>query len=203
MIALVLPGYDFGETEVRLRGKVLLSGYYGFGNVGDEAILRPPCWIRERSPGIEISVLSANPAETACSYGVETTEGCRRGKRIGSAGQRPRCLRWRQPLRRYFVQVAPVLHIHNPRFPSSRPVVVYANGGTDTLLGWTLLTRVALSKVSVSRYATESEKLLLRMGVKRPVGHRRPAFLLSPCGKEADQITGAGISDDSRSYGWR
>ena len=53
--------------------RVLLSGYYGFGNVGDEAILASTVLsLRERSPGIEISVLSANPAETARSYGVET-----------------------------------------------------------------------------------------------------------------------------------
>jgi polysaccharide pyruvyl transferase CsaB len=51
----------------------LLSGYYGFGNFGDEAILRVfvDQW-RLRRPDDEIIVLSAEPQATAETYGVKS-----------------------------------------------------------------------------------------------------------------------------------
>ena len=51
--------------------QVVLSGYYGFGNVGDEAILKSIVQgLRERDPGIEILVLSAFPKITREQYQV-------------------------------------------------------------------------------------------------------------------------------------
>jgi len=59
------------QTPARL----LLSGYYGFGNFGDEAILRVfvDQW-RARRPDDSIVVLSADPRETASTYGVRAAE---------------------------------------------------------------------------------------------------------------------------------
>jgi len=52
--------------------KVVLSGYYGFDNVGDEAILYAIIHaLRNEEPTIDITVLSNNPAKTAKTYGVE------------------------------------------------------------------------------------------------------------------------------------
>jgi polysaccharide pyruvyl transferase CsaB len=52
----------------------LLSGYYGFGNLGDEALLGVITEnLRARHPGCAIDVLSNDPAETASTYGVEST----------------------------------------------------------------------------------------------------------------------------------
>ncbi len=52
--------------------KVCISGYYGFDNVGDEAILLSMIEnLRQEFPDIEIAVLSDKPAETAAEYGVE------------------------------------------------------------------------------------------------------------------------------------
>lgn len=49
--------------------KVLLSGYYGFGNLGDEAILSALARdLRER--GHDVEVLSADPAATRALHGV-------------------------------------------------------------------------------------------------------------------------------------
>ena len=54
--------------------QVLMSGYYGFNNLGDEAIL---CSIRRRlrqvDPAIQINVLSNDPQQTAQCYGVQAT----------------------------------------------------------------------------------------------------------------------------------
>ncbi|MBV8282793.1 MAG: polysaccharide pyruvyl transferase CsaB [Candidatus Eremiobacteraeota bacterium] len=51
--------------------RLLLSGYYGFGNFGDEAILDVfvSQW-RRRRPGDEITVLSQTPEQTAKTYHV-------------------------------------------------------------------------------------------------------------------------------------
>jgi polysaccharide pyruvyl transferase CsaB len=54
--------------------RILLSGYYGFGNLGDEALLAIIAGqLRTRYPYAEIDVLSATPEVTAHEYGVEAT----------------------------------------------------------------------------------------------------------------------------------
>lgn len=56
---------------VQLAPHVLVSGYYGFHNAGDEAILYALVQaLRRELPGVEITVLSADPAHTAAAYGV-------------------------------------------------------------------------------------------------------------------------------------
>ena len=52
----------------------LLSGYYGFGNIGDEALARViVSELRRRYPYAGIDVLSAQPAVTAHELGVRAT----------------------------------------------------------------------------------------------------------------------------------
>ncbi len=54
--------------------RILLSGYYGFGNLGDEALLQVIVeQLRTRRPGAVIDVLSGDPPRTASAYGVEAT----------------------------------------------------------------------------------------------------------------------------------
>lgn len=51
--------------------RIALSGYYGFGNAGDEAVLSASVSeIRRRMPGAEIVVLSADPDATSQTHGV-------------------------------------------------------------------------------------------------------------------------------------
>jgi len=52
--------------------RYLVSGYYGEGNLGDEAILAAMVRdLRRHDPAAEISVLSFDPADTAGRHGVE------------------------------------------------------------------------------------------------------------------------------------
>jgi polysaccharide pyruvyl transferase CsaB len=65
--------------------RFLLSGYYGFGNLGDEALLEVIVdQLRARWPGCTVDVLSGDPAQTARTYGVEATPRMDFG-RVGEA----------------------------------------------------------------------------------------------------------------------
>jgi polysaccharide pyruvyl transferase CsaB len=51
--------------------KIVLSGYYGFDNWGDEAILETASkGLAAAIPGAEITVLSSSPAKTSARYGL-------------------------------------------------------------------------------------------------------------------------------------
>jgi len=57
-----------------LAPRFLISGYYGFGNLGDEALLAVIVdQLRARWPAAAIDVLSNDPPATARTYGVEAT----------------------------------------------------------------------------------------------------------------------------------
>lgn len=50
---------------------ILISGYYGFNNIGDESILRTVIDnLREKLPDADITVLSHDPTATEAKYGV-------------------------------------------------------------------------------------------------------------------------------------
>ncbi len=54
--------------------RVLLSGYYGFGNLGDEALLEVIVkQLRRRFPAWDVEVLSASPEQTHAHLGVAAT----------------------------------------------------------------------------------------------------------------------------------
>ncbi len=54
---------------------VMLSGYYGFHNSGDDAILTAIVkGLREKCPNLNITVLSKNPEETSKLYGVDSID---------------------------------------------------------------------------------------------------------------------------------
>lgn len=54
--------------------RFLLSGYYGFGNLGDEALLEVIVdRLRARWPSCEVDVLSGDPPQTSRTYDVDAT----------------------------------------------------------------------------------------------------------------------------------
>ncbi|MEA2087357.1 MAG: polysaccharide pyruvyl transferase CsaB [Candidatus Caldatribacteriota bacterium] len=56
----------------KTRTKIMISGYYGFNNTGDEAILKSMVRaFKEKIPQIKITVLSHNPLQTSQTYQVK------------------------------------------------------------------------------------------------------------------------------------
>src|SRR5215470_16943351 len=52
---------------------VLIAGYYGFGNTGDEAILTAMLSsLRSAQPDLKFVVVSGNPEQTSARYDVES-----------------------------------------------------------------------------------------------------------------------------------
>ena len=55
--------------------KILISGYYGFNNIGDESILKAVVDnLYEKLDDIDVTVLSKNPESTAEKYGVKSVD---------------------------------------------------------------------------------------------------------------------------------
>ena len=69
--------YDYMEAYNKLLKKpdkgIVISGYYGYNNIGDDSVLGVIIQnIKEISPDIPITVLSAKPEETKKTYGVNS-----------------------------------------------------------------------------------------------------------------------------------
>ncbi|MEG2198991.1 MAG: polysaccharide pyruvyl transferase family protein, partial [Anaerovorax sp.] len=55
--------------------KILISGYYGFNNIGDESILRAVVDnLKNKLEDVTITVLSQNPKSTAEKYEVHSVD---------------------------------------------------------------------------------------------------------------------------------
>ncbi len=61
--------------------RVLLSGYYGFGNLGDEAVLSSiVCLLKKEIPDVKITALSNDPKQTSAAYGIDSVNRWKLGQ---------------------------------------------------------------------------------------------------------------------------
>lgn len=167
--------------------KIVITGYYGFGNTGDEAILDSTVSaIRKARPDLRISVLSHNPQETSARYQVESHERMsliQIWNEIKSADLLlfggGSLLQDATSLRSLFYYLGLIYLAHF----MGKPVFVYANGiGPLRSKIGRILTRHALQKVrEITVRDPESLSLLQTIGVSREVKVTAdPAFLLEP-----------------------
>ena len=69
-------GWDMGvageKNQAGSGHRIVISGYFGFNNAGDEAILTSMLGsLRKHIPGLGVTVISGNPAQTAAQHRVK------------------------------------------------------------------------------------------------------------------------------------
>ncbi len=189
--------------------KLLLSGYYGFGNLGDEAILASTVEaIGRRAPEVGISVLSANPSETSASHGIQafnrmSPSGVVSAIRMsdlvvfggGSLLQDSTSFR---SLSYYIAFIYLVKAL-------GKPLVVYANGiGPLRSAAGKRLTGAALRTAKeITLRDPESESVLKELGVgldAKVAVTADPAFLLTPASPSriAEIMAANGLDGEDR-----
>jgi len=190
--------------------RILLSGYYGFGNTGDEAILASTVRsLRKARPGLDIVVLSKHPDETGATYGVrafqrmniaQVTKAINQADLVVFGGGS--LLQDLTSLRSliYYLSIIQLSHL------LGKPVVVYANGiGPISSKIGRVLTKHTLSKVKVITVRdVESKTELRNLGVPLEIQVTAdPAFLLDPSPEHvADSILRAHGIDPSKPIVW-
>lgn len=147
--------------------KVVISGYYGFSNAGDEAILMALVRaLKQMLPGIGITVLSADPEATSRAYGVNAVDrgsvrdvvkaikGC--DCFISGGGSLIQDVTSKKSLLYYLALISLAR-----RF--GKKVVIYANGIGP--LNWAvgrMLTRKVLSRADILSVRDEDSRALLK-----------------------------------------
>jgi len=174
------------EAALRRERRILLSGYYGYHNAGDEAILEAFHQSARSLPmPVQITVLSNTPAQTAEKYGTSAVyrfnvfSVCRAMWRTdvlvsGGGSLLPDKSSTRSII--YYLSL-----IRLAKF-FKRPVMLYANGigPVDKPANRRRVRRVVSRAELVTLREEHSRDELLRMGVKTPVLHvtADPIFLL-------------------------
>lgn len=180
----------FGEKKKQID--VMISGYYGFRNSGDESILRAMVdSLRRERPDIRILVLSRNPKETRRVYGTEAINRfnflkllhlLRRTKLlISGGGSLIQDVTSNQSLVYY-------LSIIKAAKKRGAKVMLYANGigPVNNLKNYKMVSKT-LNQVDLITLREESSlEELHRLGVTVPpsVVTADPAFVI-PCASEA------------------
>jgi len=168
--------------------RIAVSGYYGFQNAGDDAILMAMVTnIRALAPGAEITVFSHSPAETRQLYGIRAVNRwnpfgiiwtlLRSDLLLSGGGGLLQDVTGVRSICYYLVVVMLALAL-------GKPVVYYAQGvgPVRTRLGlW--LTRIVSNRVDLITVRDQASRDdLLAMGVNRPplVVTADPVLALNP-----------------------
>ncbi|MGI9861408.1 polysaccharide pyruvyl transferase CsaB [Moorella naiadis] len=154
--------------------RAVISGYYGFQNVGDEAVLYSIiAALRDLAPDLELTVLSRNPAQTAASYGVQAVDRWHLARVAGAIRQADLVLSGGGSLFQdvtgpksllYYLGIVLLARLWR------KPVVIYAQGLGPLQRRWSRwLTRRVLNEVQlITLRDSESRQLLEKLGIRRP-----------------------------------
>lgn len=193
---------DTVSSPIRFKGgaDVVVSGYYGFGNLGDESLLDViSASVSEEKPDVKIAALTKNPKKDSVRTGLKCVsrfnipsvifEIARARVLVSGGGSLLQDKTSKRSLRYYalIMRLAAMLH---------KKVYVYANGigPICTESNKKLAARVVSKADVVSVRDSNSKKELVSLGVdeSRVIVSADPVFLISPGAKavrSAEKIT--------------
>ena len=189
--------------------KAAVSGYYGFGNLGDDAILHAISGMFHRFPvTMRLTVLSNSPADTIRQYGLNAVPRFSPGELFRTLKESDILISGGGSLLQnktstrsliYYLAVIRLAQL------LGKPVVVYANGIGPLLGGRNRrLVRKAIDKCAlVTLRDHQSEQELRSLGVSRPDLHVTgdPAFTLKPTRAPRELLRELGIQDHQQVVG--
>jgi polysaccharide pyruvyl transferase CsaB len=192
------------DKKVRAVLRIAVSGYYGFKNAGDDAILMAMVnTLRALAPGVEITVFSHSPEETRQIYGVRAVNRwnpfgviwtlLRTDLLLSGGGGLLQDVTGVRSICYYLVVVALAM-------AAGKPVVYYAQGvgPVRTRFGrW--LTRIVSNRVDLITIRDQASRDdLLAMGVCHPplVVTADPVLALNP--SQLNDGSGAGVLEALR-----
>jgi len=157
------------------KPSVLLSGYYGFDNTGDEAVLDAICDVlRQQLPGVPLVALSNNVEKTRTDHGIDAVNRWRFKELKSAIAQ---CGLFISGGGSLFQDVTSlkglfyyVMQIFLARF-YRKPVMIYAQGlGPLNRFPSRFLVRLALNRANVITWRDEESKNLAKeIGVNKPM----------------------------------
>ena len=186
-----------------------ISGYYGFGNLGDDAILHAISGLFRQLPvQVRLTVLSNSPADTLRQYGLNAVprfsplELLRTLKRCDILISGGGSLLQNKTSTRSLLYYLSVIRLAQLL---KKPVVVYANGIGPLLgKGNRRLVRKAIDKCAlVTLRDHQSLQELRSLGVSRPDLYVTgdPAFTLKPTRAPRELLRELGIGDNEQVVG--
>ena len=193
-------------APARPEQKAVVSGYFGFGNTGDEALLQGLLTGLKKKSLLEVTVLSADPGGTASAHGVKTVKRfsplqvlkALRGADLFISGGGT--LLQDETSLRSLIYYSSLIHL--ARWMGV-PVMIYANGlgPLKSRTGRFLARRCLTLAHCVTLRDQASLQTARNLGISRPIEVTAdPAFGLDPAPElEAKRVLErAGVPADSR-----
>ncbi len=176
---------------------IVMSGYYGFDNSGDDAILKAITTdLKKHDENIGITVLSNNPSKTKSVYKVEAVDRFKFAEVFGAVRESSLVISGGGSLLQDITSTRSLIYylaIMSLAKLCRKPVMVYANGigPIDGGLNRTL-TRMILNRVDlISLRDQDSKDYVEKMGVKNDEVYitADPVFTLDAASKDrVDEI---------------
>jgi len=185
--------------------RVLLSGYYGFGNLGDEALLEVfVTQMRRRFPASRVEVLSATPQMTAATYRIEATPrwdwravraAIARADVVLSGGGG--LLQNRTSLRSLLYYAAILREAARAR----RKTMVFAQSVGPLDLWGRLVVRTFCKRLDRATVRDErSRSLLHELAPRTPIERTADPVFLYDLPDDAEDLSGQGLGPESGAY---